>query len=199
MLRIYASVDYTIKGGLNHGLSPFRQQVIIWTNAGLLVIEFPSEQAKYNNFNLRKCFWNCCLQNDGHFISVSRCYSMFKEIAMQIGWWIMKSIPQISNAYFTNYDHVMKAYTIWKKLSQKSNFTPCLAKISTTKIWVIFDYGFFGVWEKCWMKLTCQTTVFFQSNRFHNSGMPTFCIGSTSSQTRPDSPSKGNIAQLPEK
>ena len=49
--------------GLDDGLSPGRNQSIIWTNAGVLLIE-PLVQFIY--FNSRKCISICCLWNVGH-------------------------------------------------------------------------------------------------------------------------------------
>ena len=64
------------------GLSFGRRQVIIWTNAGILLIEpletnFNEIAIEIYRFSFKKIhIWKCPLENGGHFASVSLCYSM---------------------------------------------------------------------------------------------------------------------------
>ena len=58
--------------GSDNGLSPGWPQVIIWTNAGILSIgplatKFSEILIEIHIFSLKKCIWNCRLQNGGHF------------------------------------------------------------------------------------------------------------------------------------
>ena len=76
-LTIYAPIHYAVIGSDN-GLSPGRQQAIIWTNAWLLWI--PSLGTfKWNSnknttiFIQENIFWKVRLQNGGHFVSSSIC------------------------------------------------------------------------------------------------------------------------------
>ena len=53
-------------------------QVIIWTNAGILLIgplriNFSETFIKYTHFHSRKCIWNCRPEIGGHFVSASMC------------------------------------------------------------------------------------------------------------------------------
>ena len=63
--------------GLDNGLSPGRRQAIIWTNAGLLLIQPRRNKLQWNlkfiNFQSRKCIWKYRLKNVGHFVSASMC------------------------------------------------------------------------------------------------------------------------------
>ena len=61
--------------GSDDGLSPSRHQAIIWTNAGISLIEplgikFREILIEINTFS-RKCIWNCRLRNTVHFVSAS--------------------------------------------------------------------------------------------------------------------------------
>ena len=75
---MYVWVSYaTIES--DDGLPPVRQQAIIETNAGLLIIrplgrnlcEILIKKAK--QFHSRKYIWKCRLQNVVHFLSTSIC------------------------------------------------------------------------------------------------------------------------------
>ena len=67
-------VELTVIGSDN-GLSPGRRQAIIWTNAGILLIE-----PLGTNFSeiligieIFSCAWKCRLRNGIHFVSASMC------------------------------------------------------------------------------------------------------------------------------
>ena len=64
--------------GSDAGLSPGRRQVIIWTNAGILLIgplgtKFNGISIKVHTFSLKKSIWKCCLENGNYFVSASMC------------------------------------------------------------------------------------------------------------------------------
>ena len=64
--------------GSNNGLSPDQRQAIIWTNAGILLIQtletnFSEISNEIHGFHLRRCIWKCHMQNGVHFVSVSMC------------------------------------------------------------------------------------------------------------------------------
>ena len=70
--------------GSDNGLSPGRRQAIIWTNAGILLIE-PWEQtsvkskSKFIHFHSRKSIWKCRLENGVRFVRASmfnRCFTV---------------------------------------------------------------------------------------------------------------------------
>ena len=70
--------------GSDNGLSPGRRQAIIWTNAGILLIE-PWEQtsvkskSKFIHFHSRKSIWKCRLENGVRFVTASmfnRCFTV---------------------------------------------------------------------------------------------------------------------------
>ena len=63
--------------GSDNGLSPGRRQVIIWTNAGIMLI---GPSANFSeilieiytiHFHSRKCIWKYHLENGGHLVSAS--------------------------------------------------------------------------------------------------------------------------------
>ena len=59
--------------GSGNGLSPGRNQAIIWFNVGILLIG-PSGSnfgEIFMNFHSRKYIWKCCLENNGHLVSAS--------------------------------------------------------------------------------------------------------------------------------
>ena len=62
--------------GSDNGLSPDRRRVIIWTNAGIMLIgilgtNFNEIVSEIQTFFSRKCILKCCLANGGHFVSAS--------------------------------------------------------------------------------------------------------------------------------
>ena len=62
--------------GSDNGLSPDRRPVIIWTNAGIMLIRilgtnFNEIVSEIQIFFSRKCILKCCLANGGHFVSAS--------------------------------------------------------------------------------------------------------------------------------
>ena len=64
--------------GSDNGLSPSRRQAMIWTNAGILLIEhlgtnFSQILIKSNTFSFKKMYLKCRLENGGHFVSASMC------------------------------------------------------------------------------------------------------------------------------
>ena len=67
--------------GSDNDLSPGRRQVIIRTNAGISLIETLGTNfsgfffSKFINFHSRKCIWKYRLENGGHFVSASMCYT----------------------------------------------------------------------------------------------------------------------------
>ena len=66
--------------GSDNGLSPGRRQAIIWINVKILLIrslgtEFSEILIKIDTFSLKKRIWKCRLENGGHFVSASMCYS----------------------------------------------------------------------------------------------------------------------------
>ena len=71
--RIYASVAYAnIVSDI--GLPLERQQAIIWTNAGMLLIGNKIQWNINPNFYIpRKYIWSCRLENGGHFPSAPMC------------------------------------------------------------------------------------------------------------------------------
>ena len=62
--------------GSDNGLSPNRRQAIIWTNAGMLLVE-PSgtnvSEIRIAINTFKKIHFKCRLENSGHFVSVSIC------------------------------------------------------------------------------------------------------------------------------
>ena len=58
--------------GSDNGLLPGPRQAIIWTNAGIVLIE-PLETnsvkfySEFKHFHSRKCIWKCHLENGVHF------------------------------------------------------------------------------------------------------------------------------------
>ena len=72
--------NLTIISSVN-GLSPGRYQAIIWTNAGILLLD-PDEQTTvksssiFKHFHSRKCVWKCHLGNGGHFVPASLCVNV---------------------------------------------------------------------------------------------------------------------------
>ena len=64
--------------GSDNGLSPGRRQVIIWTNAGILLIRHLETNLSefliaIKHFNSRSCVQKGRLRNRGHFVSASMC------------------------------------------------------------------------------------------------------------------------------
>ena len=64
--------------GSDNGLSPGRRQAIIWTNAGILLIRplgtnFNGILIEIETFLFKKIYFNCRLENGGHFVSASMC------------------------------------------------------------------------------------------------------------------------------
>ena len=58
----------------DNGLLPGRRQAIIWTDAGILLIQTSvKSQAKFIHFHSRKCIWKYLLENVGHFVLASMC------------------------------------------------------------------------------------------------------------------------------
>ena len=73
------TVDYALVAP-DHGLLPYAHQAIIWTIAGLLLgWSLGKLRRNWNhnamNFYTRKWFWKCCLQNGGHFVFASMCWT----------------------------------------------------------------------------------------------------------------------------
>ena len=67
---IYASVN-RVSIGSDNGLSPIRRQAIIWTNAGILLIEplgTKFSEMLIKTVHSRKYIWKCRLRNGGHFV-----------------------------------------------------------------------------------------------------------------------------------
>ena len=65
--------------GSDNGLSPGRRQVIIWTNAGILLIgplgtKFSEMLIAIDTFSF-KCILNCRLRNGSHFVSALMCWT----------------------------------------------------------------------------------------------------------------------------
>ena len=66
--------------GSDYDLSPFRRQAITWTNAGILLIGpigtvFNEILTEIYTFSLKKRVWKCRLENGGHFVSATICWS----------------------------------------------------------------------------------------------------------------------------
>ena len=59
--------------GSDNGMSPGRRQAIIWTNAGILLIQRLGTNLKIIHLHWRKCILKCRLENGGHFVSSSMC------------------------------------------------------------------------------------------------------------------------------
>ena len=64
--------------GSDNGMSPVRLQAIIWTNAGILLIEpfgtnFSEILIEIETFSFRKMHLKCRLRNGNHFVSASIC------------------------------------------------------------------------------------------------------------------------------
>ena len=62
--------------GSDNSLLPGQCQVIIWTNAGILLIgplgiNFSEILIKINTLHSRKCIWKCHLQNGVYFVFLS--------------------------------------------------------------------------------------------------------------------------------
>ena len=60
----------------DNGVSSGRRQAIIWNNAGILSIgllwtNFREISIEILTFSFKKCAWNCCLWNGGHFVLAS--------------------------------------------------------------------------------------------------------------------------------
>ena len=83
VLNHWGGVTHICVGNLtiiasDNDLSPGRRQAIIWTNAGILLIEplgtismqLPS---KFIHFHSRKCIWKCRQEYGGHNVSTSMC------------------------------------------------------------------------------------------------------------------------------
>ena len=71
--RIYVLMNWVTIGSGN-GLSSVRRQAIIWPNTGILLIDPQGKkisefESKYEDVHSGKSLSNCCLQNDGHFVS----------------------------------------------------------------------------------------------------------------------------------
>ena len=62
-----------------NGLSPGRRQAIIWTDGGILLIRPLGDYKLQTKFILfiKKCFWNCHLQNGSYFVLASMSSVMF--------------------------------------------------------------------------------------------------------------------------
>ena len=68
--------------GSDNGLSSGRHQAIISVSAGILLIgPIGTNFSEFlvQAFSFKKCFWKCRLENCGHFVSASMCYSMKKK------------------------------------------------------------------------------------------------------------------------
>ena len=64
--------------GSDNGLSPGRRQVIIWTNAWILLVRPPGTifneiLIEIHIFSFKKSIWKCRLHNGGHFVSAPKC------------------------------------------------------------------------------------------------------------------------------
>ena len=74
--------------GSNNGFSPGWRQAIIWTNAGILLIEplgtnFSELLIEIHIFSFRSCVWKCRLynhDNGGHFVSASMCLTNWLDV-----------------------------------------------------------------------------------------------------------------------
>ena len=71
-------VSKSIIIGSDNDVSVGRRQVIIGTNAGILLIGPSGKisvkfQSNFKHFQWRKCVWKCRLQNVGHLVSISMC------------------------------------------------------------------------------------------------------------------------------
>ena len=74
----HAYVSKIIIIGSDNGLSPRRCQAIIWTNAGILLIEplgtnFSEILIEIHTFSFKKSIWKCRLEKVSHFVSASMC------------------------------------------------------------------------------------------------------------------------------
>ena len=63
--------------GSDNGLSPWRRQAIIRTNAWISLLSpfgtnFSEIVLEMYTFQFKKCIWKCCLENGGHFFPASR-------------------------------------------------------------------------------------------------------------------------------
>ena len=76
---MHISVSKLISIVPDNGLPPGRHQTIIWTNAGILLIEPVGTtfgdffKSRFIHFHTRKCIWNRRLRNADHFVSASMC------------------------------------------------------------------------------------------------------------------------------
>ena len=75
--RIYASLSW-VNIGSDSGLSPVRRQAIIWTNAGILLIEllgtgFSEIIIGIQRFSFKRVHLGMSLRNGVHFVSAAMC------------------------------------------------------------------------------------------------------------------------------
>ena len=73
-------IGYLTIIGWDNGLSPGRCQANIWTNAGIILIKpygrnFSEILIEMHTLSFKKMHLNGCLQNGGHFVSASMCWT----------------------------------------------------------------------------------------------------------------------------
>ena len=123
-----------------------RRQVIIWTNAGILIGPLRKEFGEILieiYFHSRKRIWKCRLENSGQFVSASMCwqsllYKLF-DVLVQLCWHLMR-IPYWSQ------------YICWAVLIMLKAVTINLVKSANAGI-----LGNYKVRQARLASVTCQT------------------------------------------